>query len=118
MAVATENTIFGDTSIRSIFFFWNSEVSSRKRPDTLLWTKCPSSSNWLVCLCNNEVIFLVCCQVYNLIRNHRVGRIGFIYYTVRSFDETVLIDTVRKHARELIRPMFGPSGVSIGHIRP
>jgi hypothetical protein len=27
--VATENTIFGDTSIKSIFFFWNSEVSSR-----------------------------------------------------------------------------------------
>ena len=44
MAVATENTILGDTSIRSMVFFWNSDVSVRKRPDTLLWMKCPSSS--------------------------------------------------------------------------
>ena len=45
MEVATENTIFGDTSIKVDGFFWNSEVSSRKRPDTLLFTKWPSSSN-------------------------------------------------------------------------
>ena len=44
IAVATENTILGDTSIRSIFFFSNSEVSSRKRPDTFFLTKWPSSS--------------------------------------------------------------------------
>ncbi len=36
MDVATENTIFGDTSIKSSFTLSNSDVSSRKRPDTLL----------------------------------------------------------------------------------
>ena len=44
MDVATENTIFGDTSIKSRFTLSNSDVSSRKRPDTWVFTKCPSSS--------------------------------------------------------------------------
>ena len=44
MDVATENTIFGDTSIKSMERFWKEDVSSRKRPEILLWTKWPSSS--------------------------------------------------------------------------
>ena len=36
MAVATENTIFGETSIKSMLFLWNSDVSSRKRPEIFL----------------------------------------------------------------------------------
>ena len=45
MDVATENTIFGETSIKSMAFFWNAEVSSLKRPETLLLMKWPSASN-------------------------------------------------------------------------
>jgi hypothetical protein len=37
--------------------------------------------------------------------------------TIRRFDEAELVDA-GVAARELIRPMFGPSGVSIGQIRP
>ena len=31
-----ENTIFGETSIKSMLFLWNSDVSSRKRPEIFL----------------------------------------------------------------------------------
>ena len=44
MDVATEKTIFGETSIRSMRLFSNMEVSSRERPEMLSARKCPSSS--------------------------------------------------------------------------
>ncbi len=46
-----------------------------------------------------------------------VGRLAVLDAPVRALDEAVLVH----HgvvASELIRPMFGPSGVSIGQIRP
>ena len=45
MEVATENTIFGDTSIISTLAFGNACVASLKRPETLSCTKCPSASS-------------------------------------------------------------------------
>ena len=45
-----------------------------------------------ICLCYDEVILFVRGQVYNLVGYTRVGRIGFIYNTVRSLNEAVLVD--------------------------
>ena len=46
-----------------------------------------------------------------------VGHLALVDLAVRALDEAVLVDAA-KVASELIRPMFGPSGVSIGQIRP
>ena len=42
MEVATENTIFGDTSIRSIFFFWKEVVSSLRSEERRVGKECIS----------------------------------------------------------------------------
>ena len=115
--VATENTILGETSIRSILFLSNCEVSSLKRPDTFLLMKYPFSSNGS----------LACATVY-------ASSSSAVIYTTSSvtlgFSGSDLSTTLygasinpysfnlAKDANELIRPMLGPSGVSIGHILP
>ena len=46
----------------------------------------------LIRLCNDKVIFFICCKVYNLICNPWVLRIcSLIYNTVRSLDKAVLV---------------------------
>jgi hypothetical protein len=46
-----------------------------------------------------------------------VGHLALDHLAVRRLDEAELVDR-RVDASEPIRPMFGPSGVSIGHMRP
>ena len=45
----------------------------------------------LIRLCYNEVILFISRQIYNLFRNDRVVRVGFIYHAVRRFHKAVLV---------------------------
>ena len=47
-----------------------------------------------------------------------VGDLAVLDDAVGRRDEAVLGDLARSDDSEPIRPMFGPSGVSIGHMRP
>ena len=47
-----------------------------------------------------------------------IGDLAVHDLAVRRFEEAVFVQVRAYSASELIRPMFGPSGVSIGHTRP
>ena len=92
IAVATENTILGDTSMRSILLFANSDVSSRKRPETLLSHEMSVSIKFLVSLCYDVFIFFVCCKDIHT-SSVTTGFAGSVLskFTIRSFDKAILI---------------------------
>ena len=46
-----------------------------------------------VCLCNNEVILFICCQINHIICNNRIHRVCLIDNSVRSLNKAVLIDS-------------------------
>ncbi len=58
-------------------------------------------------------VFLVGGQVVDVVGDHAVDDLA-----VRGLHEAERVDPARSSTGEPIRPMFGPSGVSIGHIRP
>ena len=61
-----------------------------------------------VSLCDNVVAFFNRRQIIHFIGDHAINN-----FAVWGFEETILVST-KYTASELIRPMFGPSGVSIG----
>ena len=90
----------------------------------LVITTVTSHNDWLskttffvqlrVSLCDNVLIFFIGCQP-----NDFVGHLHLftVYFPVWRLDETIFVQ-VSVDDKLLIKPMFGPSGVSIGHIRP
>ncbi len=117
IAVATENTILGDTSIKSIFDFWNSSVSSRKRPDTLFLTKCPSASSSSFA-CATTYLSSSSAERYTT-SSVTTGLAGSVLSSLRYGASIKPYSLIRAYdASELIRPILGPSGVSTGHMRP
>ena len=48
---------------------------------------------FFVCLCYMVIIFLIRCHINNFICNPRILWIGFIYFTVWSLYETILVDS-------------------------
>ena len=46
----------------------------------------------LIRLCYDKIIFFICGKIYNIVRNNWIFRICLIQYTVRSFDESILVD--------------------------
>ena len=72
--------------------FWNSDVSVRKRPDTLLCMKWPSSSRASFACATTKLSSSSAVRVHHLIRYPLAGRIrGLIHHAVGSLDETVLV---------------------------
>ena len=67
----------------------------------------------LVGLRDQALLLLGRVQVHDL-----VGELAVLDHAVGRRHEAVLGDLARSSSSEPIRPMFGPSGVSIGHIRP
>ncbi len=59
-----------------------------------------------------HVFFLIGCHVFDFIGDNAIAN-----NAIRRFNKSKFVD-LRKRESEVIRPMFGPSGVSIGQILP
>ena len=68
--------------------------------------------NRRVRLGDDELLLAVGGQVFDLFGDPAVFDLA-----IRRFEKTEFVDA-RKRASDAIRPMFGPSGVSIGQMRP
>jgi hypothetical protein len=108
---ATDTSCFGDTSIRSTL----SRGASVYSPDWRVLTI--SFSNALV---GQMRVGLRHGVTHLLGRGHvddLIGHLRVLHLAIGVSMKPYLF-TRAKVASELIRPIFGPSGVSIGHIRP
>ena len=115
--VATENTILGDTSIRSTLDLGNSVVSALNLPDTLFLTKCPSAS--IGSLACTTLYLSSSSAVRYTTSSVTTGFLGSVLSSLLYGASTKPYSLIRAYvASELISPMLGPSGVSIGHILP
>ena len=114
IAVATETICLGETSIKSTSLALTSNTSCLCLTVTLLSTNLPSSPIGSSALATNykssssAVKYLTSSVIIPV-------SLSTILYGV-SINPYSL--TLAYAANELIRPIFGPSGVSIGHILP
>ena len=91
MAVATENTIFGDTSIKSMVLFLKSEVSCAETSGYVVVDEVSFFVQRLIRLSYNEIVLFVCSQIYHLISNLWIRCVSLIDHTVRCFNKAVLV---------------------------
>ena len=112
-AAATETSCFGETSMKS--------MSSGPRHHVLAAVAAGYQSSSVKRLlrssCGVGLGDGVAALLHGREVEHLVGDLALLDLAVGAFDEAVLVDLGIGRQR-IDQPMFGPSGVSIGQIRP